>query len=59
MLTLTGGTRYYNYTETFRGSQYSTSTGCAGVPNGKCVGSALTAANHDADYIGFQAAAAI
>ena len=34
VLTLTGGTRYYHYTETFRGSQYSTSTGCAGIPNG-------------------------
>jgi iron complex outermembrane recepter protein len=54
VLTLTGGTRYYKYTETFWGSQYSTSTGCAGVPNGKCVGSALTAANHDADYSGFR-----
>jgi iron complex outermembrane receptor protein len=54
VLTLTGGTRYYKYTETFWGSQYSTSPGCAGVPNGKCVGSALTAANHDADYSGFR-----
>ena len=54
VLTVTGGTRYYKYTETFWGSQYSTSTGCAGVPNGQCVGSALTAANHDADYSGFR-----
>jgi iron complex outermembrane receptor protein len=54
VLTLTGGTRYYHYTETFWGSQYSTSTGCAGVPNGQCVGSKLTAATHDATYSGFK-----
>jgi iron complex outermembrane recepter protein len=54
VLTLTGGTRYYHYKETFRGSQYSTSTGCAGIPNGQCVGSALTDATHDATYSGFK-----
>ncbi len=54
VLTLTGGTRYYDYKETFQGSQYSTSTGCAGIPNGTCVGSKLTHATHDADYTGFK-----
>jgi iron complex outermembrane recepter protein len=54
VLTLTGGTRYYHYTETFHGSQYSTSTACAGVPNGQCVGSKLTDATHDANYSGFR-----
>jgi len=54
VLTLTGGTRYYDYKETFRGSQYSTSTGCAGIPNGACVGSKLTDATHDATYTGFK-----
>jgi outer membrane receptor protein involved in Fe transport len=54
VLTLTGGTRYYKYTESMHGSQYSTSTGCAGVPNGACVGSNLTAATHAADYSGFK-----
>jgi outer membrane receptor protein involved in Fe transport len=54
VLTLTGGTRYYKYTETFWGSQYSTGTGSAGVPNGQNVGTALTAATHDADYSGFR-----
>ena len=53
VLTLTGGTRYYSYTETFCGSQYSTSTGCAGVANGKCLGPP-SRANHDADYSGFR-----
>lgn len=54
VLTLTGGTRYYKYTESMHGSQYSTSTGCAGIPNGACVGSNLTAATHAADYSGFR-----
>ncbi len=54
VLTVTGGTRYYHYKETFKGSQYSTSTGCAGIPNGTCVGSKLTDATHDATYSGFK-----
>jgi outer membrane receptor protein involved in Fe transport len=54
VLTLTGGTRYYDYKETMHGSQYSTSTGCAGIPNGACVGSKLTDATHDASYSGFK-----
>jgi len=54
VLTLTGGTRYYHYKETFKGSQYSTSTGCAGIPNGSCVGGKLTEATHDATYSGFK-----
>ena len=54
VLTLTGGTRWYKYTENMHGSQYSTSTSCAGIPNGTCVGSNLTAATHAADYSGFR-----
>jgi iron complex outermembrane recepter protein len=54
VLTITGGTRYYHYVESMSGSQYSTSTGCAGIPNGSCVGSNLTAATHAADYSGFR-----
>ncbi len=54
VLTVTGGTRWYKYTESMHGSQYSTSTGCVGVPNGQCVGSNLTAATHAADYSGFR-----
>ena len=56
VLTLTGGTRYYKYTEFLHGSQYSTSTACAGVPNGTCLAetSNLTAATHAADYSGFK-----
>ena len=33
MLTITGGTRYYNYDEFETGSQYGTDTSCLGVPN--------------------------
>jgi iron complex outermembrane recepter protein len=54
VLTVTGGTRYYKYTETMHGSQYATSTGCAGVPNGACVATPITAATHDATYSGFR-----
>jgi iron complex outermembrane receptor protein len=54
VLTLTGGTRYYHYSETFQGSQYSTSPGCAGVPNGQCVGGELKSSDHDATYSGFR-----
>lgn len=54
VLTATAGTRYYHYSETMHGSQYSTSTGCAGIPNGTCVGSKLTDATHDATYSGFK-----
>jgi iron complex outermembrane receptor protein len=54
VLTVTGGTRYYHYSETFKGSQYSTTPACAGVPNGACVGGALTPATHDATYSGFK-----
>ena len=54
VLTVTGGTRYYHYKETFKGSQYSTSPACAGVPNGTCVGGQLTDATHDATYSGFR-----
>jgi iron complex outermembrane receptor protein len=54
VLTVTGGTRYYHYKETLKGSQYSTSTGCAGIPNGTCVGGKLTDATHDATYSGFK-----
>ena len=54
-LTITAGTRYYHYKAYLSGSQYSTSTGCAGVPNSTgCVGSNLTAETHAADYTGFK-----
>ena len=55
VLTITAGTRYYHYKSFLSGSQYSTSTACAGVPNTTgCVGSNLTADTHAADYSGFK-----
>ncbi|UAJ10856.1 TonB-dependent receptor [Glacieibacterium megasporae] len=36
VLTITGGTRYFNYKEYEVGAQYSTGTGCLNVPNGQC-----------------------
>ena len=55
-LTITAGTRYYHYQAGLTGSQYSTSTGCAGTPNGtgNCVGANLKASDHAADYTGFK-----
>jgi iron complex outermembrane receptor protein len=54
VLTLTGGTRWYKYTESMFGTQYSTSTSCVGIPNGTCVGSKLKAETHAADWSGFR-----
>ena len=54
VLTVTGGTRYYHYKETMEGSQYATTTGCAGIPNGACIATPITAATHDATYSGFK-----
>ncbi len=36
VLTVTAGTRYYDYNEFEKGSQYSTGTGCMNVANGAC-----------------------
>ncbi len=36
VLTVTGGTRYYNYKEYEVGAQYSTGAACLNVPNGQC-----------------------
>ena len=36
VLTITGGTRYYNYREYEVGAQYSSGVNCLNVPNGQC-----------------------
>jgi outer membrane receptor protein involved in Fe transport len=36
VLTITGGTRYFQYNEFETGSQYATNTACFDVPNGDC-----------------------
>ncbi len=52
-LTLTAGTRFYNYTEYQIGSQYGTGSGCVNVPNGQCVGG-MHPMNYHSSYKGFK-----
>jgi iron complex outermembrane receptor protein len=56
VLTISGGTRWYHYTEFETGSQYGTGTGCVNVPNGQCAGGThnIDAANLRASYRGFR-----
>jgi outer membrane receptor protein involved in Fe transport len=59
VLTISGGTRYYRYSEYEVGSQYATTTGCLNVPNGQCVGGLVNidAANDHIVYQGFKSRA--
>jgi len=65
VLTVTGGTRYYQYKEFEDGSQYETGGGCLNVPNGECTGGLtnINLANHGAGdhvtYSGFKSRANI
>ncbi len=61
VLTITGGTRYFNYRESEVGSQYGTGSGCVNVPNGDCVGSIVNidAAHDRIGYHGFKSRANI
>jgi iron complex outermembrane receptor protein len=59
VLTISGGTRYYRYSEFEKGSQYGTNTSCLNVPNGEC-GSGMVnidAANDHVVYSGFKSRA--
>jgi len=60
-LTLTVGTRWYQYKEFEVGSQYATTTGCLNVPNGQCVGGLVNidAAHDHVTYSGFKSRANI
>jgi outer membrane receptor protein involved in Fe transport len=54
-LTITAGTRYYHYDSSMSGSQYSTTTACAGVPNSTgCVANHIAPDTHAAVYSGFK-----
>ena len=56
-LTVTGGTRWYQYREFEVGSQYATVTpGCLNVPNGQCTGGMVNidAAHDRKTYAGFK-----
>ncbi len=56
VLTFTGGTRWYHYSEYETGSVYATGSGCVNVPNGQCSGGQtnINAENLNASYSGFR-----
>jgi iron complex outermembrane receptor protein len=55
VLTLTGGTRYYRYSEYEVGSKYTTPLGCTNVPNGCYAGAtSINAENENSTYHGFK-----
>jgi iron complex outermembrane recepter protein len=56
VLTVTGGTRWYRYSEFETGSVYATGTGCVNVPNGQCSGGEtnINAENLHQTYTGFR-----
>jgi outer membrane receptor protein involved in Fe transport len=55
VLTLTGGTRFYHYTEFELGSKYTTGTACTDVPNGCYAGVTSIDAEHEhKGYHGFK-----
>jgi len=59
VLTVTAGTRYFDYSEFEVGTQYGTTTGCQNVPNGQCAGGLVNINNaHDKKtYTGFKSRA--
>jgi outer membrane receptor protein involved in Fe transport len=55
VLTLTGGTRYYRYSEYEVGSKYTTPVGCTNVPNGCYAGAtSINAENENTTFHGFK-----
>jgi len=54
VLTLTGGTRWYRYTEDEVGSQYTDPTSCVNIPNGQCFATPINLSDHNATYTGFK-----
>jgi outer membrane receptor protein involved in Fe transport len=59
-LTITLGTRYYQYNEYEKGSQYGTGTGCLDIPNGACVASVnIDSHNDKITYHGFKSKAGV
>ena len=62
VLTITGGTRYFQYNEFETGSQYETGVNCLNVPNGECVGGSYVNIDSHHDHItyhGFKSRAGI
>jgi outer membrane receptor protein involved in Fe transport len=61
VLTVTGGTRYYDYAEFEKGSEYYTDTACLDVANGQCVGqyANFNAEHLNKSYVGFKSKASL
>lgn len=62
VLTITGGTRYYNYNEYETGAQYGTGGSCLNVPNGQCTGSMINIGGAGGDHVryhGFKSRASL
>jgi iron complex outermembrane recepter protein len=60
VLTVTVGTRWYQYKEFMTGSQYATDTSCTDVPNGQCNDTVnINAANDRNSYSGFKSRAVV
>jgi iron complex outermembrane recepter protein len=61
VLTISGGTRWYQYKEFLVGSQYSTGAECLNVPNGQCAGGVVNIDSHNdhTTYSGFKSRANI
>ncbi len=61
VLTISAGTRWYQYNEFEVGSQYATNTSCLNVPNGECTGGMtnINAAHDRVTYTGFKSRASI
>jgi outer membrane receptor protein involved in Fe transport len=61
VLTVTGGTRYYDYFEFEKGSEYYTDPACKNVPDGQCVGqyANFNAEHLNKSYVGFKSKASI
>jgi outer membrane receptor protein involved in Fe transport len=61
VLTLSAGTRWYQYNEFEVGSQYATNTSCLDVPNGQCTGGMTNINSHNdrVTYTGFKSRASL
>jgi outer membrane receptor protein involved in Fe transport len=61
VLTISGGTRYYRYSEFEVGSQYGTNTSCLNVPNGMCGSGMVNIDSHNDHvvYTGFKSRAGV
>jgi len=56
VLTITAGTRHYDYSEFETGSEFYTSSGCVDVPNGGCTGTGI---NKHISYSGWRSRASL